>query len=405
MLAFIEEIAKVRPDLPFGTDGVVVSVNDIDLQKQLGFIGKAPRYMAAYKYPAEKATTVVRNITVNVGRTGALTPLAMFEPTLVAGSTVAKATLHNMDQIERLDIRIGDTVVIQKAGDVIPEVVEVLPKLRTGKEKRFKMPERCPVCEGEVQKRKVGEGRAQSAAYFCVNPKCPAKNRRGMQHFVNVMEIYSVGPKILDRFKEEGLISDAADLFTLKKEDVAMLPRFGEKSAENIIRSIEDHKEVPLARFVYALGIIHVGKETAEDVASHFHTLDKVMTATEEEINEIPNIGRVIARSIAEFFRQKENRHLVEKLLANGVRPRQAGAKKTGKLTGKSFVITGTLEAMSRDEAKRRIKGAGGEVGESVSGKTSYLIAGAEPGSKLAKAEKLGVPVLGEEEFLKLIEG
>jgi DNA ligase (NAD+) len=400
---FIQKIGKLRPDFPFGTDGVVVSVNDLGQQAALGVIGKAPRYMAAFKYPPEKATTVVKNITVNVGRTGALTPLAMFEPTLVAGSTVSKATLHNMDQIERLDIRIGDTAVIQKAGDVIPEVVEVLPKLRTGKEKKFRMPDSCPVCEGKVERRTMGEGKSTSVAYFCTNPKCPAKNRRGMQHFVNVMEIYSVGPKILDRLKEEGLISDAADLFTLKKEDIAMMERFGEKSAENIVDSIRSHARVPLARFIYALGILHVGEETAEDIANHFGTLERVRQASETDVNEIPNIGPVIARSIAGFFREKENVKFIDKLLKNGVQVIRAEGKKEGPLSGKTFVLTGTLETMSRDEAKRRIKELGGDPSESVSKQTSYVVAGADPGSKLAKAEKLGVPILDEKGFRKLV--
>jgi DNA ligase (NAD+) len=399
---FIDRIEKLRPDFPYGTDGVVISVDDLAAQAELGVVGKAPRYMAAYKYPPEKATTVVRNITVNVGRTGALTPLAMFEPTLVAGSTISKATLHNMDQIERLDVRIGDTVVIQKAGDVIPEVVEALPKLRTGKEKKFRMPEQCPVCEGPVEKRTTGSG-GGSAAYFCANPQCPAKNRRGMQHFVNVMEIYSVGPKILDRFKEEGLISDAADLFSLAKEDIQSLPGFGEKSAENIVASIQSHKKVPLSRFISALGILHVGEETAADVAEHFGTLERLMHASEEEASAIPQIGPVIAKSIHGFFHQKENVKFIHKLLEHGLVVTAEPQRKAGPLTGKTFVLTGTLEGMSREDAKQRIKAKGGEVAESVSKKTSYVVVGSDPGSKAEKALKLGVPTLGEEDFLRLI--
>jgi DNA ligase (NAD+) len=270
---------------------------------EIGVAGKDPRGVIAYKYPAEKATTTVTDITVNVGRTGVLTPLAHFKPTLVAGSTISKATLHNMDQIERLGLRIGDTVVIQKAGDVIPEVVEVLEKMRTGKEKKFKMPTKCPVCNFEVEQRVTGGKQSpvsnglastskrisrgdprtlrrgalvaesinnSSVAYYCTNKNCPAKNRRGMQHFVNIFEIYTVGPKILDRLKDEGLISDAADLFTLEVADLSGLERFGAKSAENIISSITSHKKVPLWRFIYALGILHVGEQTAQDIANHF---------------------------------------------------------------------------------------------------------------------------------------
>ncbi len=403
--SFIKDKEKLREELPFGIDGVVITVNNLNLHPKLGIIGKAPRYSMAYKYPAEQATTIVKNILVNVGRTGALTPLAMFEPTFVAGSTISKATLHNMDQIERLDVRIGDTVVIQKAGDVIPEVVEALVKLRTGKEKKFKMPEKCPVCAGKVEKREIGEKAAtHSTAYFCSNPKCPAKNRRGMQHFVNAFEIMAVGPKILDRFKEDGLISDAADLFTLEKEDVSGLERFGEKSAENIISSIKEHSKVSLPRFIYALGILHVGEQTSEDIAAHFGTLQKLMKASLDQINEIENIGPVIAKSVYDYFQQKENVRFVEKLLANGVKITSTPKPVSSKLAGKTFVITGSLDTMSRDDAKKRIKALGGKTAESVSKQTSYVVVGAEPGSKLEKAEKLGVTILDEDKFLQLIK-
>ncbi len=422
VLEFIAETARVREGLPFGTDGVVITVNEIDLQKELGVIGKAPRYAIAYKYPAERATTLVKNILVNVGRTGALTPLAVFEPTAVAGSVIAKATLHNMDQIERLDVRIGDTVVIQKAGDVIPEVVEVLPKMRTGKEKKFKMPQACPVCGGRVEKRIIGEKSGESTAaasgennraangkpagksvvYYCVNPDCTAKNLRAMQHFVNAFEIMAVGPKILDRFKEDGLISDAADLFILKKEDIAGMERFGEKSAENIINSVKEHRRPSLARFIYALGILHVGEQTSEDLAGHFGSFAKLQSASLEQLNALPNIGGVIARSVYDFFHKKENLKFVGKLFANGVEilPQTRRAA-SGKFAGKKFVLTGTLSAMSREEAKKKIKALGGHVSESVSKETDYVIAGADPGSKLSKAQGLGVEIWGEEEFLK----
>ena len=401
---FIESVDKIREELPFGIDGVVVNINKIEYYPLLGIIGKAPRYAIAYKYPAEQATTIVKNIIVNVGRTGVLTPLAMFEPTVVAGSTVSKATLHNMDQIERLDIRIGDTVVIQKAGDVIPEVVQSLSNMRSGKEKKFKMPEVCPVCGGKVEKRVIGEkGAEASTAYYCSNPKCPAKNRRGMQHFVNAFEIMAVGPKILDRFKEDGLISDAADLFTLKEEDVSGLERFGEKSAENIIRSINEHRHVTLPRFIYALGILHVGEQTSEDIAARFGSLEKLIHASEEQINSLENIGPVIAKSLYQWLHQKENIRFIEKLLKNGVKIEAPPKAVSHKLAGKTFVITGTLDAMSRDDAKKRIKSLGGSVSESVSKLTSYLVVGADPGSKLDKAEKLGVEILDEKKFLSLI--
>lgn len=398
--SFIDEISKIREKLPYGTDGVVISVDELDLQDVIGVVGKAPRYMVAYKYPAERATTTVTDITVNVGRTGVLTPLAHFKPTLVAGSTISKATLHNMDQIDRLGIRIGDTVVIQKAGDVIPEVVEVLVKMRTGKEKKFKMPEHCPVCDFNVERR---ESSTTSVAYYCTNKNCPAKNRRGMQHFVNIFEIYTVGPKILDRLKDEGLISDSADLFTLEIADLSGLERFGAKSAENIISSIASHKKVSLWRFIYALGILHVGEQTAQDVANYFGSLEKIMKASEEEINDIPNIGPVVSKSVHDFFTHKENILFIKKLQDNGVSIEKVKVQKGGKFTGMTFVLTGTLSSMSRDDAKQKITSLSGKVSSSVSQKTSYVVAGKDPGSKYDEAVKLGVKILDESSFLKIL--
>ncbi|MEK7652215.1 MAG: NAD-dependent DNA ligase LigA [Patescibacteria group bacterium] len=402
---FIKQTEKVRESLTFGMDGVVVNVNDLNLYSSLGVIGKAPRYAIAFKYPAEQATTILKQILVNVGRTGALTPLAVFEPTLVAGSKISKATLHNMDQIQRLDVRIGDTVVIQKAGDVIPEVVEALVKLRSGKEKKFLMPSKCPVCGGVVEKRQIGEkGKESSTAYFCANPKCTAKNRRGMQHFVNAFEIMLVGPQILDRFKEDGLISDAADLFILKKEDISGLERFGEKSAENIVKSIQEHSKVTLSRFIYSLGILHVGEQTSNDLANHFGTLGRLTKTTLEEVSGIENIGPVIAKSIYDWFNQKENIRFVEKLLANGVKIQALTKSVSNKFSGKTFVITGTLDSMSRDQAKALVKQIGGKVSESVSKITSFVVVGSDPGSKAEKAEQLGVKILDEKQFISLVK-
>jgi DNA ligase (NAD+) len=430
VISFIKEIEKIRPKLPYGTDGIVISVDELDLQDILGVVGKAPRYMAAYKYQAERATTIVKDITVNVGRTGVLTPVAHFNPTLVAGSTVSKSTLHNMDQIKRLDIRIGDTVVIQKAGDVIPEVVEVLTKMRTGKEKKFKMPENCPVCGFKVEQRQTGFEKSSpsrgprisspnslgklgqtiahgtfpetSVAFYCTNKNCPARNRRGLQHFVNIFEIYEIGPKILDRLKDEGLVGGPADLFTLEKADLSGLERFGEKSADNIISSIQVHKRVSLWRFIYSLGIIHVGEQTARDVADHFGTLEKIIEAGQEEINNLENIGPVVSDSIYKFFKEKSNLNFINKLLKNGVSIYQEKAKNL-KLSGKTFVLTGTLSTMSREDAKKKIIENGGSVSSSVSSKTSYVVSGDKPGSKYDDAKKLGVKILSEDEFLKII--
>jgi DNA ligase (NAD+) len=396
VLAFIKKFEGKRASYPYGTDGVVISVNNSRLQETLGVVGKAPRYMAAYKYPAERATTIVKNIFVNVGRTGVLTPVAELEPTLVAGSTVSKATLHNMDQIERLGLKIWDTVVIQKAGDVIPEVVEVLVGLRTGKEKKFKMPERCPECETKVIKDRL-------VAHICPNKNCPAKNERYLEHFVQVLEIYELGPKNLRRFKDEGLITDAADIFVLKKEDIALLERFGEKSAENIVAEIKAKKKVSLSRFLWALGILHVGEETARDLAREFGSLEKVMKASKEEINAVENIGPAVSESVLSYFQDKNNIHFIEKLKKNGVVVEKEPKKAGGKFKGMTFVLTGTLAGMSREIAKERILAHGGKVSGSVSSNTAYVVTGENPGSKLTSAQKLGVKILSEEEFLKML--
>ena len=425
VISFIKKFEKIRLDFPYGTDGVVVSVDDIKLQKVLGVVGKAPRYMAAFKYPAERATTIVKEILINVGRTGVLTPLAVFEPTQVAGSKVSKATLHNMDQIERLDLRIGDTVVIEKAGDVIPKVVEVLTRLRMGKEKKFKMPVHCPSCGSKVQKREmsplqilnprgshpVGEGRRGekfeggdfSVAHYCINSKCPAKDERYLEHFVSVFDIYELGPKILRRFKDEGLITDAADIFTLEKSDIESLEKFGEKSAENIIEEIKNKKIISLSRFLWALGILHVGEETARDLAQHFGNLEKLMQVSMEEINSIENIGPAVSRSVYDFFRDKNNLNFIKKLEKNGVVVEKGEKRKSGKFTNLSFVLTGTLGTMSREIAKEKILALGGKVASSVSKHTSYVVAGEDTGSKFINAQKLGVETLTEDDFIKMI--
>lgn len=403
VITFIKKFEKIRPSFPYGTDGIVIYVDDLKSQSALGIVGKAPRYVVAFKYPAERATTVVKEILINVGRTGVLTPLAVFEPTLVAGSRVSKATLHNMDQIERLDLRIGDTVVIEKAGDVIPKVVEVLTRLRTGKEKKFKMPKVCPACGGKVEKKEL-------VAHYCINPKCPAKNERYLEHFVSVFEIYELGPKILRRFKDEGLITDAADIFTLTKEDIAPLERFGPKSAENIINEIQSKKKVSLSRFLWALGILHVGEETARDLAEHFDTLEKLISSARgalaelAEIDSIENIGPAVSKSLYDFFHNEHNLNFIKKLEKNGVVIEKVEKKKRGKLSGLVFVLTGTLSNMSREIAKEKIIALSGKVSGAVSKNTSYVVAGIDPGSKFTTAEKLGVKILDEKEFLKMIK-
>ena len=403
VILFIKKFEKIRPDFSYGTDGVVICIDETSLQNTLGIVGKAPRYTVAFKYPAERATTIVKDIMVNVGRTGVLTPLAIFEPTLVAGSTVSKATLHNPDQIERLGLKIGDTVVIEKAGDVIPKVLEVLVSMRTGKEKKFKMPERCPACGEKIEKKEVSEKKEKSVAYYCANKKCPAKNERYLEHFVAVFEIYEVGPKILRRFKDEGLITDAADIFSLEKSDISILERFGDKSAENIIEEIKMKRKISFGRFLWALGILHVGEETARDLAINFGSFEKLSKASIEEINDIENIGPAVSQSVYEFFRDKSSLAFIEKLKKNGVVIEKAEKIKSGKFSGMTFVLTGTIAGMAREIAKERIIANGGKVSGSVSKNTSYVVAGKDPGSKYTDAQKLGVKILSEAEFLKML--
>ncbi len=399
----IDGISEKRDTIGFGTDGVVVQVNELALHMTLGVVGKAPRYALAYKYPAEQATTTVTDISVHVGRTGVLTPLAHFVPTKVAGSTVSKATLHNREQIERLDIRVGDTVVIQKAGDVIPEVVEVLKAFRPKKTIQFIMPGECPECGSTVAQRTGASGES-TVAFYCTNDTCPAKQTRSITHFVQTMEIYEVGPKIVERLQDEGLISDAADLFALEEADLAGLERFGAKSAENIIREIASKKKPPLDRFVASLGIMHVGAQTARDIALHFGTWDAFWNASEVELDSIENIGPAVVESILSYRKSHHAKQFVKKLFANGVEPQMLRVQKGGVFEGKTFVLTGTLSTLSREAAKKIIQDRGGKVASSVSVKTDYVLAGENPGSKLAEAEKLNISVLSEEQFIKMVK-
>ncbi len=401
-----EEIITLRDKLPFEIDGIVVQVNEKEVFQKMGVVGKAPRGSIAFKFLAQKATTIVENIIVQVGRQGNLTPVAIMKPVEVGGVTVARASLHNIDEIKRLGIKIGDTVVIQRAGDVIPQVVEALPKLRSGKEKNFTMPKKCPVCASKVERQMISEGSTKGTATVCVNRNCPAKNLRAMTHFVNAFEIYTIGPKIIERFKDEGLISDAADIFSLKKEDIEPLERFGEKSADNIIRSIEDHRKISLAKFIYSLGILHVGEETAIDLAEHFGTIDKLKKASFEEIDSIPNIGGAVGKSVYDYFQDSHNLDFIAKLLKNGVTLQTTNYKQQtkGPLSGKKVVVTGSLETMSRDEAKEAVRNAGGDWVSSVSKNTDYVVVGEEPGSKADKARDLGVKILNEKEFLEILK-
>ncbi len=400
VLAYVREWMTRHTTLPYGTDGVVVKVDSLDQQAELGATSQAPRWAIAYKFPAEKAETRVRDITVNVGRTGALTPVADLEPVRVSGVIVRHATLHNEDEMRRKDVRIGDHVVVQRAGEVIPEVVRVLVEKRTGSERQFDMPATCPVCGAPVERR-PGE-----AVTRCTGgATCPAQVLERLIHFGSrgALNIEGVGPKILQQMLDRGLIEDPADLFTLTQEQVLTLERMAEKSAENVIAAIDGSRHPSLSRLIYGLGIPHVGVHIAELLAGHFADLDRVSAAAFEEIRDIPGVGPTIAQSVAEFFTQPATRRLLRKLREAGVRAVSSRAS-GGPLAGKTFAFTGTLERFSRREAGERVKQLGGVVGESVSEHTDYLVAGATPGSKLARARKLGVTVLDERQFLALVE-
>jgi len=394
---------------PYWIDGIVVKINQRDFQEKLGHVGKAPRWAIAFKFPAEEVTTTIEDIVVQVGRLGTLTPVANLRPVKLAGTTVKRATLHNEDQIRRLGIKIGDTVVIRKAGEIIPEVVSVLPKLRTGKEKEFKMPTKCPVCGFSVEKKKaVEKGQVESVAFFCTNPRCFAQKQRQIIHFVSkkAFNIDGLGKKIVVQLMEEGLLKTPADIFKLEKDDLIPLERFAEKSADNLIAAINQAKKISLGRFIYALGIQHIGEETAIDLANHFGNLKKLTQVSEAELSRVGDIGPVMAESIIQWFSNKHNLELINELEKNGVNVanQKIISQPTGPLAGKKIVVTGTLEALSREEAKEKIRQAGGDWVGSVSKNTDYVVVGENPGSKFNKAKELGVRVIDEKEFLGLLK-
>ncbi|KKR10055.1 MAG: ligase protein [Parcubacteria group bacterium GW2011_GWA2_39_18] len=400
IFAFREKVKKLRDNLPFQIDGIVVNINSNATFDNLGAVGKAPRGAVAFKFPAQEVTTQVEDIIVQVGRTGALTPVAILKPVNVGGVIVSRATLHNGDEIERLGIKIGDTVIVRRAGDVIPEVTKVFNQLRNGKEKNFSMPQKCPICGGKVQK-KSGE-----VILKCVNLKCPARKREDLYHFVSrkAFNIIGLGPKIIDRLLDEGLIQDAADLFLLKEGDLAALNRFGEKSSKKIIKSIQNHKKIPLSKFIYALGILHVGEETAIDLSKKFSSLEDFKMTSIANFQKIPNIGDVVARSIFDWFSDKRNQKFLNKLGKAGIIIERQEKRKNQKLEGLSFVFTGELENLSRIEAQEKVRNLDGGVSESASQKTSFVVVGENPGSKYEKAKKLGVKILSEKEFLELLK-
>jgi len=405
VFAFYEKTQKMREKFPYEIDGVVVTVNKIKIFEKLGVVGKAPRGVIAFKFPLKQATTIVKDIRVQVGRTGALTPVAILEPVEVGGVTISRATLHNEDEIKRLGVKIGDTVIVGRAGDVIPDIIKVLPELRTGKEKEFKMPKKCPVCGGRVEK-PPGEVVAR-----CVNRECWARQRRYFYHFVSkgAFDIVGLGPKIIDQLVEKGLVSDPADLFELKEGDLVPLEGFAEKKAKNIIEAIQARKEIELSRFIYALGIRNVGEETAQDLTNHFGSLENLQKASLEDLQDLMDIGPVVARSIYNWFRDKRNLKFLEKLKRAGVKVKSPKLKiKSQKLKGKIFVLTGTLQSMTREKAKENIRALGGKVASDVSSNTDFLVVGESPGSKLQRAKKLKtqgakIQLITEKEFLKML--
>jgi DNA ligase (NAD+) len=399
VIELAEKYEKERSEIPFVVDGLVVKVDRLDYQDRLGVRSKSPRWVAAYKFSAEQAETTVREIVVQIGRTGAATPVANLEPVFVSGTTVSRATLHNADEIERLDVRVGDRVIIEKAGEIIPKVIRVVEGKRSGKEKKFKFPKRCPECGSDLV-REEGE-----VAIRCVNISCPAQVKERIRHFAarDMMDIEGLGTKLVDQLVDEGLVHDFADLFALDLESVAGLERMAEKSAENLLAGIEKCKERPWDRVLYALGIRHVGDTAARLVAAAFPTREALQAASAEEIEAVEGVGPTIAASVREFFDHPENVQLLDRLAKAGVTMKGEARKPTSdRLAGKTFVLTGTL-TVKRDEAKRWIEDVGGKVSGSVSKKTDYVVAGDDAGSKLKKAEDLGVEVLDEEELRKLV--
>jgi DNA ligase (NAD+) len=398
VIAYCEDWDAEREKLPYEIDGVVIKVNSTAIQNELGFTAKAPRWAIAYKYPARQETTVVNDIIVQVGRTGALTPVAVLEPVQVGGVTVSRSTLHNMDEVERLGLQIGDTVLIERAGEVIPHVLKVV---KEGKNRKpFRLPKHCPECGSKIHKSE------DEVAYRCVNAACPAKRKESLLHFASrhAMNIDGLGDKIVDQLVDKELVGDVADLYALKEDEVAALERMGEKSAQNLLEEIEGSKKNSLSRLIYALGMRFVGERTGQLLAEHFSSLEELAAADEEQLVAVNEVGPKVAAAIAEFFSEPANRQIIKKLHKAGVHPTAEKREvKSQKFLTKSFVFTGSLANRSREEAGELVQQHGGKVSGSVSKKTDYVVVGTDPGSKYDKAKELGVPILTETEFEKLL--
>lgn len=400
VLRFHKKWHGKRDTLDYEFDGIVVSVNDTATYRKAGIVGKAPRGAVAFKFAARQAQTVVEDIQVQVGRTGVLTPVAHLKPVHIGGTTVTRATLHNMDEIKRLGVKIGDTVIVGRAGDVIPDVIKVLKDLRPRDAKEFRMPRRCPVCHEPVKKD------PEKVAYVCDNKNCPARRRQDIYHFASrqALNIDGVGPKIIDQLMDAGLVQDAADLFALKVGDLLNLDRFAETSSKNVITAIQERRTVPLHRFIYALGIPNVGEETARTLAEHFHTFDKLKNADTVDLEHLPDIGAVVAESIVAWFKRRYHRELLKKFDRLGLHITSERSHR-GNLSDKTLVVTGTLESLGRDEVKEAIRQAGGKVSGSVSKETDLVVVGENPGgTKFSAAKKLGIKMLDENAFLRLLK-
>lgn len=397
---FYQKWSTEKNKLDYGLDGIVIKINSRKIQEKLGFTGKSPRWGVAYKFPADQVTTILEDIVFQVGRTGVVTPVAHLKPVKVAGSVVSRATLHNEDEIKRLDVRIGDTVILQKAGDVIPDIVSVVTSLRTGKEKKFVWPTHIQACGGDGSIERI----PGQAAWRCVNKNSFEQQKRKFYHFVSkqALNIVDLGPRIIDILLEENLITEYADIFSLEKGDLLELPRFGEKSVDNLLSSISLAKNTTLPRFLVGISIPQVGEETAYDLVDHFGTLEKIRSLSYDELEKVSGIGPIVARSVVDFFTDSENKKVVNNLLKY-VKFEKTENKTSGKFEGKTFVLTGTLSSMSRDEAKEKIRSLGGNVSSSVSRETDFVVAGEKAGSKYSNAQKLGVKILSEKEFLDLL--
>jgi len=396
---YFERIAAQREKLPYEIDGVVLKVNDLSLQKILGNVSRNPRWAIACKFPAAQAMTVVKDIIVGVGRMGTLTPVAIMEPVNVGGVMVSRATMHNEDEVLKKDVRVGDTVVIQRAGDVIPEIVRVVPEKRSSDTKQFKMPAHCPECGSEVV-RYEGE-----VAHRCVNISCPAQLKEHIRHFASrgAMDIEGLGEKVSAQLFDAKLIADPADLYFLTKEQLVDLDRQAEKSAQNLIEAIAGSKNPSLDKFIYALGIRHVGERTAKLLANHYGSIKNLISTTQDELTAIHEIGPEIAESIVDFFHEQKNINVLNKFFKAGINPQKKEVQTSAPLQGKSFVFTGTMENMGRNEAQTIVENLGGTIHSSVTKKTTYVVAGSDPGSKLDKARSSGIQIISENEFLKLI--